>query len=237
MEKNIKKTFSELFSKYIQENKDALSTIGIVATVTALFLNVNPIDYAGIKGILVLLLMGLIFLFCALAYTTLLWFMRNHDSFIGGLFFFSITLFTWRLTMFIVENFRNELNDYLGLISISVSIIVISYLLKIQNYFESKFPKNIFRFLFFGLSTFFYLYAGYIILAIYGDFSNSRYLEVSILLEPFNHLYLLLIPLWIVLVSFSRETFKRGLKNWFTIIIFWIPIFVFLTYLILESTY
>ncbi len=120
MEKTSKKTFSELFSKYIRENKDALSTIGIVATVTALFLNVNPIDYTGIKGILVLLLMGLIFLFCALSYTTLLWFMRNHDSFIGGLFFFSITLFTWRLTMFIVENFRNELNDYLGLISISV---------------------------------------------------------------------------------------------------------------------
>src|SRR3989344_8063196 len=120
-----------IFSKYVEDNKSALTGIGVIATIAALFLNLDQSIFGdSLRSLQLLLLLFLILSLIFLTINSLFWFKEKADSWFAGLIVFTLGLTVWRIWGFILGNFRGELNQYLLLIIFSVTFVVGSFLNK-----------------------------------------------------------------------------------------------------------
>ena len=133
-----------LFSNYVKDNNFSLTGLGVVATITALFLNLNTKQYSQslieIQTVLmVLLLVASIYV----AITTAQWINSNCDgwfsSIISGLTF----LLPFYEAKFLYENFRDEISSLMSLFLISVSLGLIFFWNKHVNQITSYINNKI----------------------------------------------------------------------------------------------
>ena len=104
-------TSSNVFSRYIEGNKSALTGIGVIATIAALFLNLDRNAFGNsLQDLQLLLLIFLILGLTFLTFDSLFWFNKNTNSLFSGLITLSLGLATWRIWEFVLANFKNELN-------------------------------------------------------------------------------------------------------------------------------
>ena len=176
--------YQDLFSRYVDDNQQTLTGISIIATIAALFLNINGQVFTGSLRSLQLLL--LLFLFMGLTFllkTSVTWFSKKADSWAAGIVVFTIGCTILSLGEFILSNFRTELNYYL----IGICVLFIFALLELLNEFRAildeyvriKIKLPVLKSLIFGLVSSCCLYALQLAYYIYYNFSYQR--EVSLL--------------------------------------------------------
>jgi hypothetical protein len=224
---------AELLSKYAGDNKESLSIVGVVATITALFLNLNQDFYSqSLKDLQLLLLLFLALTLIFLSLKTLFWFKEKADSFLGGFISYTLFFFVWKLVLFINENFRQELVGYLNSNYIIATIILISYLLSVESNLRDRIPQNIFKPAIEALIGFIYMYVSNILISLYSIFLTTQKYSFSILLETLKTPYLYLVSIWILVLRFSALNIPNQ-KLWFKIVLF-LPIPALILTLVLS---
>lgn len=120
-----------VFARYVEDNNTTLTGIGVIATVTALFLGVNPENYgSSLREIQLLLLIFLTLGSLYLSLTTVKWLDNNFNTWASGLVGVLILLFPYYTIKFIVENFRQELGDQMYMVWFSVFMVFMFFLQK-----------------------------------------------------------------------------------------------------------
>ena len=215
-----------IFSKYVEDNKSALTGIGVITTIAALFLNLDQSIFGdSLRSLQLLLLLFLILGLIFLTISSLFWFKEKADSWFAGLIVFTLGLTVWRIWEFILENFRGELNQYLLLIIFSVTFIVCSFLNKIKKKAEGdidkKFTGALSKALMYGLASFIFLYFFNTILGFYSDFALGKELSASKLLSPLSKTFIWSIAIWVTAADFCVSFFltKERARLWLSILL------------------
>ncbi len=74
-----------VFSRYVEGNKSALTGIGVIATIATLFLNLDQSTFGdSLRNLQLLLLLFLILGLIFLTIDSLFWFKNNADSWFSG---------------------------------------------------------------------------------------------------------------------------------------------------------
>lgn len=177
LENTSKLKFNELFSKYCEDNRHTLSGVSVIATITALFLNLDFEKFGNsLKDIQVLLLVFLTISCFYLSLSTFLWIIKNYDSWLGSAVC-SLSLFIpFYLIKFILENFREEFGHTMYLIWISVYIAMLVFLQQKGNEFELIISKKtgIKSFFIYPIINFITIYVALILIDIYLKFAKNE---------------------------------------------------------------
>jgi len=166
-------SISGYFSHYISDNSKIITALGVFATITALFLNLNMDQFGTSLKFLQLILLILLFVFLIFfSVITFLWIVKNADSYFGSIIVFTLFLLIYSLGKFIINNYSSEFRFYLNLISIVILLILLGLLergsLKLREKMNSPKRKTIFYVLslpviyglYFGLASLLYNYIG-----------------------------------------------------------------------------
>lgn len=215
-----------VFSKYVEGNKSALTGIGVIATIAALFLNLDQLIFGeSLRNLQLLLLLFLILGLIFLTINSLFWFKDNADSWFAGLITLSLGLTTWRIWEFILNNFRNELNQYLLLIFISVTFVIYAFFNNIKKKTESdidkKFSGALSKAILYGLLTFLFFYLPNVILGYYSDFAQNKELSPMRFLVPFSNILVWTFAVWVAVNQFCVSFFftKERARLWLSILL------------------
>lgn len=226
----------DIFNRYASDNKEILSALGVIATICALFLNVDVEAFAaGLRELQLLLLLLFAFALIVAAVTTLAWVMNNADSFFGGLIGYTYILVGWKLVLFIAANFREELNEYLNHMTFSVMLVVIFFALDMQNKIEEYFKKfSIPKPLLFSLGTYFFLYTINVIMSLYIRYANNKPIDVT---NFTSHLYnpvVIGMAGWVFIDTYYLSVYEKP-KRWLVILIrFIFPPLVLIAYFLVP---
>lgn len=223
---------TQIFHKYAHDNREILSVLGVLATICALFLSVSDDTFqTGLREIQLLLLLFFTFALMLSAITTFNWFVKNADSFFTGLIGYSYLLLSWKLLVFIAENFRGELNAYLNHISISVIIVVTLYAYKVQNSIERYFERfQIPKAFLYSLTAFLFLYCTNVFLNIYFRYANGEIIHPSIFISYLYNPIVLGMTCWVFIDTYYLMVYQNPQK-WLAILIrFILPILIFISY-------
>ena len=215
-----------VFSKYVEDNKPVLTGIGIIATIAALFLNLDQSVFGdSLRSLQLLLLLFLILGLIFLTINSLFWFKENADSWFAGLVVFTLGLTVWRIWEFVLNNFRGELNQYLLLIIFSVTFVVGSFLnkrkKKAETNIDNKFTGALSKALMYGLASFIFLYAFNTILGFYSDFALGKELSATKFLSPLSKTFIWTMAIWIAVADFCISFFfnKERARLWLSILL------------------
>lgn len=215
---------ASVFSKYIDGNKSALTGLGVIATIAALFLGLNRSDYGdSLRNLQLLLLMFLILGLIFLTIDSVLWFKNNADSYFSGLITFSLGLTTFRMCEFVLANFRSELNNYLLLIYISVTLCICIYVNRIKYKtdlnIDDKYSGITIKPFLHGLVTLLAFYIPNTFIGYYSDFIANRNLSFVRLLTSFSNTYMWTMAIWVFVAEFCLAFFftKERARLWLSI--------------------
>lgn len=215
-----------VFSRYVEGNKPALTGIGVIATIAALFLNLDQSTFGdSLRNLQLLLLLFLILGLIFLTIDSLFWFKNNADSWFSGLITFSLGLTTWRIWEFVLANFRDELNKYLLLIFISVTFVIYAFFNNIKKKSESdvdkRFSGALSRAILYGLLTFLFFYLPNVILGYYSDFAQNKELAPVRFLMPFSNTFVWTFAVWFGVTEFCVSFFftKERARLWLSILL------------------
>jgi len=213
-----------VFSRYVEDNKSSLTGIGVIATIAALFLNLDRSVFGdSLQNLQLLLLLFLILGLIFLTIDSLFWFKNNADSLFSGLITFSLGLTTWRIWEFVLANFRDELNQYLLLIFISVTLVIYAFFNNIKKKAESdidkKFSGALSRAVLYGLLTFLFFYFPDMLLGYYSDFAHSKELSPARFLVPFSNTFVWTFAVWVAVTEFCVSFFftKERARLWLNV--------------------
>ncbi len=219
MEKNngINTNLLEFFSRYCKDNQFTLTGLGVIATVTALFLNLETEKYGEtLTDIQVLLLIFLTLSCSYLAFNTIVWFRQTIDSWLGGTIGGLTLLLPYYVIRFIIDNFREELGNIMILASIGIFFSLSSLLqkqgVKIENFFKKYKTDSV---LISPIIYFVTLYIYLFLSRIYLDFSNNETLEIaSLFITTLKIPILYILPLAILVIeNFVYHNKKEKFKN------------------------
>lgn len=220
------KPSSNVFSRYVEGNKSALTGIGVIATIAALFLNLDQSVFGdSLRNLQLLLLLFLILGLIFLTIDSLFWFKNNADSWFSGLITFSLGLTTWRIWEFVLANFRDELNKYLLLIFISVTFVIYAFFNNIKKKAESdvdkRFSGALSKAILYGLLTFLFFYLPNVILGYYSDFAQNKELSPTRFLVPFSNTFVWTFAVWVATTEFCVSFFftKERARLWLSILL------------------
>jgi len=216
----------KVFSKYVDDNKSSLAGIGVIATIAALFLNLDQSFFGeSVRNLQLLLLLFLILGLVFLTISSFLWFKENSDSWFSGLIIFSLGLTTWRVCEFVLSNFREELNKYLFLIFISVIFIIYSFFYNLKKKaeldIEKKFVGALSKAILYGIVAFLFFYLPNVFLGFYSDFVQSKAISATQFLESFSKPVGWLFAIWITVAEFCNSFFftKERYRLWLSILL------------------
>lgn len=203
------------FTRYASDNKAALAGMGAIATVSALFLNLNPELFgSSLQELQLLLLLFFILSLLSLTLESLFWFKENADSEFAGLIVFTLALTVWKVVEFVLDNFRTELNQYLNLIIFSSIFIVWSALRRLKEKLDSSISTGnysaVLRSLLYGFTTFFFFYFYHLFSYLYGQFSLNQEVTIESLAYPFTSTFVWTFPIVIAVTEFSIAFFLVG---------------------------
>ncbi|MFC1802325.1 hypothetical protein ACFLY7_02695 [Patescibacteria group bacterium] len=203
----------DVFSNYINEHKYILNGIGVIATITALFLNLDK-DLFGesLSDLQLLLLLFLILGLVFLIINSIFWFIKNTDSFFSSIIIITQSLIVWNIWEFTIDNFRGELNKYLISIFIIVIFTIVSFVNKIKKPIESfinkSFSKPIINSLFHSLLTFLFLYFCNIFMGYYLSFVSEK--KISLIRPSELSVFL---AIWVFVVELYFSLFIKNIKE------------------------
>jgi len=229
--------FIESFHKYITDSKEMLAGLGVIATITALFLNLDiGIFGQSLKNLqLILLLFFAFFILYSFIYS-LLWIVKNTDSWFGGLIVFTLFLLMINIIRFIDENYFLELKKYLSIVEVTVLITLYTSLNKYFIEIKEKIRKTKFKSLFIFLTypLIFYIYN--IFANLYVAYYKEKDVNFSILLKPFENYIIWLMIFWLTILyfvnSFEFDFIKNKRRQYFFIL--FSPLLAFAAYFIIQ---
>lgn len=207
----------DVFSRYVDGNKAALTGIGVIATIAALFLNLDQSVFGdSLRNLQLLLLLFLILGLLFLTLNSFFWFKENADSRFASIIIVSLGLTIWRVWELVLDNFRDELNRYLLLILLSVTFAVYAFFNNIKKKAESdidkKFAGSLSKALLYGLTAFLFFYIPYVILGLYSDFALGETLSVKKFLSPSYETFIWSMSVWVAIAEFCFSYFF--IKGW-----------------------
>lgn len=215
-----------VFAKYVEGNKASLTGIGVIATISALFLNLDQSIYGeSLRNLQLLLLLFLILGIVFLTINSVFWFKENADSLFSGLITFSLGLTGWRIWEFVLDNFRSELNQYLLLINISMIFVVYGFLFnfkkKAETTVSNKISDSLIRAVLYGFIAFLFLYLPNVIMGYYSDFTHGRELALTRFISPPSGSFVWTMSIWIAVTEFCVSFFftKERARLWLSILL------------------
>jgi hypothetical protein len=236
-EKTSKIPFLEVFSIYSKDNSSTLTGLGIVATITALFLNLSSNEFPnGLKELQVLLLILLIFSLIFTVINTAFWIQKNADSYFGGLVVCTLLIFLYKVLIFVINNFRQELKAYLLLMFAGVGLAVFFFFNDLNTKYQSKIagldPKL--KGPLFALGIYVFLYVFNTCILLYGDFvKNLSFDWRDVTVNIFDPLILILTILVGIQSSFGPYI-KIQERRKFWLVIFFAPYMFLIPFLLIK---
>ena len=230
----------EVFSEYVRDNIALLTGIGVIASVTALFLNIDADRYSELKSLQLFLLL---FLSLALVYAllnTLTWLIHKADSVFSSIVIVTLTMLLFQLLRFVMANFGEELKKYLIFIYLSVLYLIWNQLKTIQRRLEKTIEgvDDKYRPFLTGLLVFAFFYLWFVLTDLYHDFSHNLALNWQVLIKPFYNIILVSFTCWYFVVEIALaygKNMKRHPYLWGAFL--FSPILAFLLYASIEGFY
>jgi hypothetical protein len=125
----------------------------------------------------------------------------------------------------VLNNFRNELNQYLLLIFLSVTFTVYAFFNNIKKKAESDIDKQfagaLSKALLYGLVAFLFLYLPNVVLGFYSDFALGKELSIAKFLSPLSKTFIWTMMTWVAVAEFCTSYFftKERARLWLSIIL------------------
>lgn len=203
-----------LFNQYASDNHGLLSVVGVTATISALFLNLDPVLYKnGLHELQLPLLLFLLLASSFLTYSTYIWFSRNTEGWLSLSITSTFALTIFQLSSFIRLNFMEELRLYMSVMVICFAIALIVVLYRAQNYLLDKVSKtNYLAPLIFGCLAFITMYMTDLCLDLYWSFAKSETITIDIFTEPLQQYIYWVIAAWVLLFTFAFQNIKNVSK-------------------------
>jgi hypothetical protein len=214
---------SQSFGKYVEQNGPMLTGLGVIATVAAIFLNIDPSHFDGIKSLQLPLLLFLILSLIFVLINTSGWLIENTDSAFSSIIIVTLMLFIYQLCIFVVHNFGAELKHYLSFISLAVLLSIWTVLKGVQrnselhaNRFEQRHKEMLH-----GAAGALFIYAWIVSTDAFQQFSNNLTLTWTILLKPLLNPIVCSFLLWTIVIGFAYsygDNMNKNPRIWRTIL-------------------
>jgi len=194
-------------TQYLEDNSNLIIGITAITTVTALFLNISSESYTGLREIQFILLLILSFGFLILTFNSLIWLNQKADSYLSGLIVFSLGFLTFGLFKFIIQNFREELNQYMFYILIILLIMSFNVYASLKDktdlFFDEKIKTLFTRSVMKGFVTFGLVYIWNVFSHTYISFMGNVEIELKTFLAEslFNEV------VWYLSIAVAASTY------------------------------
>jgi hypothetical protein len=230
--KNRKIPILKSFNRYVSDNIRIITGLGVFATITALFLNLDINQFGESLRFLQLLLLVLLFIFLAFfSAITVIWIIKNADSYFGSIIFTTLLLLLGFFGAFIVSNYSPEFRSYIGWIAGALSLMIFGWLTRLftlilRKIKDSRYEDSLFVFGGFFVYVIFFAF-GHIV----SSYSKSGELGTSTLLRYLYSPSVLILMIWFVCIDLIITYVWKKPKKWQIFLLF-LPIVIHLVFLI-----
>jgi len=220
------------FSNYVSDNIKLITGLGVFATITALFLNLDINQFGESLRFLQLLLLVLLFIFLAFfSAITVAWIIKNADSYFGSIIFITLLLLLYFFGRFILSNYSSEFRSYTGWIGGVVSLMILGWLISLFTGIVRKINDSKYKNVFLVFGGFFIYIIFFGLHHIFSTYSNLGTLGFSNLLSYLFSPTVLILITWFVFIDLVTTYVWQKPKKWQIFLLF-SPVVVYLVYIV-----